>query len=156
MNRILMKHLHKKTNLYLLLLFLGLYPMTGMAQNIVSYAYDNAGNRISRKIVLLSSNPTHVKKDTIVPAPVEEQLGARKITVYPNPTKGALTVEIAGGNDKDEIQIVLISAQGIQLKALKAADTGTTPVDMHLYPSGWYILRVKAGDKVTEFKIIKQ
>lgn len=150
-----MTHLQKKTNSYLLLLFLALFPMTGMAQNIVSYAYDNAGNRISRKIVLLSSNPTHVKKDTIAPAPAEEQLGTRKITVYPNPTKGALTVEIAGGNDKDEIQIVLISAQGIQLKALKA-DTGTTPVDMHLYPSGWYILRVKAGDKVTEFKIIKQ
>jgi hypothetical protein len=24
------------------------------------------------------------------------------------------------------------------------------------YPSGWYILRVQAGEKVTEFKIVKQ
>jgi len=150
-----MKHLHKTKNRILLILFLLSFLSSGIAQNIVSYAYDNAGNRISRKIVLLTSNPTHVKKDTIAPAPVEEQLGERKILVYPNPTKGALAVDITGGNDKDELQIVLISAQGIQLQTLKAV-TGTTPVNMLHYPPGWFILRVKAGDKMTEFKIIKQ
>ena len=94
-------------------------------------------------------------KDSIAPAPIEEQLGDRKILVYPNPTKGALAVEITGGSDKDDIRIVLISAQGIQLKNLKAI-TGITAIDMHIYPPGWFILRVLAGDKVTEFKIIKQ
>lgn len=150
-----MTHLHKTKNRILLILFLLSFLSTGIAQNIVSYAYDNAGNRISRKIVLLSSNPTHVKKDTIAPAPVEEQLGDRKITVFPNPTKGALAVEITGGSDKDDIHIVLFSAQGIQLKNLKVTN-GTTAIDMHLYPPGWFILRVLAGDKVTELKIIKQ
>jgi hypothetical protein len=150
-----MKHLHKTTNRILLILFLLSFLSTGIAQNIVSYAYDNSGNRISRKIVLLSSNPTHVKKDTIAPAPVEEEMGDRKILVYPNPTKGALAVEINGGNDKDNIRILLISAQGIQLKNLKVT-METTAIDMHLYPPGWFILRVLAGDKVTEFKIIKE
>jgi hypothetical protein len=153
-----MNYLHKTTNLFLLILFLLSFSMEGkvQCQSIVSYAYDNAGNRISRKVVLLSSNPTHVKKDTIsTPAPVAEQLGDRKITVFPNPTKGDLAVDITGGNDKDEMQIVLISAQGIQLQTLKAV-TGTTPVNMLHYPPGWFILRVKAGDKMTEFKIIKQ
>ena len=153
-----MNHLHKKPNQFLLFLFLVLFAITGkvQCQSIISYAYDNAGNRISRKVVLFSSNPTHVKKDTVsTPAPVAEQLGDRKITVYPNPTQGALAVDITGGNDKDEMQIVLISAQGIQLQVLKAV-TGTTPVNMLHYPPGWYILRVQAGDKMTEFKIIKQ
>lgn len=150
-----MTHLHKTTNQFLLILFFLSFLNTGIAQNTVSYAYDNAGNRISRIIVLKSSNSPHVMKDSIAPAPVEEQLGDRKILVYPNPTKGALAVEITGGNDKDNIRIVLISAQGIQLKTLKAT-TGTTPIDMHLYPPGWFILRVLAGDKVTEFKIIKE
>ena len=150
-----MTHLHKTKNRILLILFLLSFLSSGIAQNIVSYAYDNAGNRISRKIVLLTSNSTHVKKDTIAPVPVEEQFGDRKILVYPNPTKGALAVDITGGNDKDELQIVLISAQGIQLQTLKAV-TGTTPVNMLHYPPGWFILRVKAGDKMTEFKIIKQ
>ena len=153
-----MNYFHKTTNQYLLILLLVLFAMTGklQCQSIVSYAYDNAGNRISRKVVLLSSSPTHVKKDTIsTPTPVAEQLGDRNITVYPNPTKGDLAVDITGGNDKDEMQIVLISAQGIQLQVLKAV-TGSTPVNMLHYPPGWFIFRVQAGDKMTEFKIIKQ
>lgn len=149
-----MKQIYK-TFFYLILFSLITSSLSVSGQNIVSYAYDNAGNRISRKIVLLTSNPTHVKKDTLAPAPVEEQSGNRKILVFPNPTKGALAIEITGGNDKEIIRIVLISAQGIQLKNLNVTN-GTTAVDMHLYPPGWFILRVLAGDKVTEFKIIKE
>ena len=143
-----------KTTFYLILFLLVTFSMPVSGQNIVSYAYDNAGNRISRTVLLSSKSPL-VKKDSIAPAPVEEQLGDRKILVYPNPTKGALAVEITGGSDKDDIHIVLISAQGIQLKNLKVTN-GTTAIDMHLYPPGWFILRVLAGDKVTELKIIKQ
>jgi hypothetical protein len=36
------------------------------------------------------------------------------------------------------------------------ASTGTIVIDMHLYPARWFILRVLAGDKVTEFKRIKE
>ena len=150
-----MVHLLKSTPFYLMFLFLFSFSMTSLAQDMVSYAYDNAGNRISRRIVPLNSNPLHAKKIVEDPPPVEEQLGERKITIYPNPTKGALAIEITGGNDKDKLSIVLMSAQGIQLQSMKA-EIGKTPVDMHLYPSGWYILRIQAGDKVKEFKIIKQ
>ena len=149
-----MNYLHKTTNLFLLILFLLSFPMTGMAQK-VSYDYDYAGNRISRKIVNIPPLTQAKKNDQYQPVPAEEQLGDRKITVYPNPTKGDLAVDITGGNDKDEMQIVLISAQGVQLQVLKAV-TGSTPVNMLHYPPGWFILRVKAGDKTTEFKIIKQ
>ena len=92
------------------MLFLFTFSIAGMSQNIVSYAYDNAGNRISRKIVGLNSNPTHAKATVENSLPVQEQLGDSKITIYPNPTKGTLAVEIAGGNEKDELNIVLISA----------------------------------------------
>jgi len=137
---------------YLIFIFLGTF-FSLSAQNIVSYAYDNAGNRISRKIVLLASNPTHVK--AAESTQVEDQLGERKITVYPNPTKGALAVEIIGGDAKDAIQLIVFSAQGIQLQNVKVS-ASITPVNMSAYPGGWYILRVQAGEKVTEFKIIKQ
>jgi len=92
-----MKHLHKTKHYYLLLTFLSLFSIAGISQNMVSYAYDNAGNRISRRIVLLNSNPPHIKRDSIAPAPVIDQLGDRKITVFSNPTKGTLAVEITGG-----------------------------------------------------------
>ena len=149
-----MNHQYKTTYPLIFLLLVAI-SLTVSGQNMVSYAYDNAGNRISRKIVLLTSNSAHAKKDTIAPSPVEEQMGGRKLTVYPNPTKGELKVDITGGNNKDEIRIQLFSAQGIQLQSRKAA-VGTTPIDMVIYPPGWYILQVKAGDKVTELKIIKQ
>lgn len=129
--------------------------MAGMSQNnIISYAYDNAGNRISRKVVDLNvtPNPLHIKAKE--PIAVEEQMGERKITVYPNPTKGSLAVEVTDGESKDEIHILLFSAQGSQLQN-KKVKTGTTPVDMTNYASGWYLLRVQAGTESIELKIIK-
>lgn len=130
-------------------------PAVSKAQDIVSYAYDYAGNRISRKIVNLTENPnpTHVKKSEN-PAPVEEQLGERKITIYPNPTKGMLSVDINGGDEKDELSISVFNADGKQLLN-KKVESGANPVDMSSYPASWYILRVTAGEKMTEFKIIK-
>ena len=109
-----MNHYYKSIQHYLLLLFFGIIPFMGTAQNIVSYAYDYAGNRISRRVVNLTPTPPHVKRliDSI-PAPVEEKLGDRMITIYPNPTKGALAVDVNGGDNKDEISITSFSAQGV-------------------------------------------
>lgn len=157
-----MKHFHKPIQHYMLILLFGIVPFMGTTQNIISYAYDYAGNRISRRVVNLTPTPPHVRKqiDTI-PTPVVEKLGDRMITIYPNPTKGALAVDITGGDSKpasaggDEISITLFSAQGVQLQSTKTT-SGRTPVEMANYPPGWYVLRVKAGEKLTEFKIIKQ
>ena len=151
-----MTHFYKLIQPYLLILFFGIISLMGTAQNIVSYAYDYAGNRISRKVVNLTPTPSHVKKQLdSIPAPVAEKLGDRMITIYPNPTKGALAVDISGGDTKDEISITLFSAQGVQLQSTKATQS-KTPVEMVSYPPGWYVLRVKAGEKQTEFKIVKQ
>lgn len=139
---------------YLILCFLSL-SVTAQSQKI-EYAYDYAGNRISRTVVVLP--PSQVKKhtdDTIPPKPVEEKLGIRTIKIYPNPTKGMLAVEIMGGDENDAIEIQLISGQGIRLQTLKPA-TEKTPVDMRNYPTGWYILRIVAGKEIKEMKIVKQ
>lgn len=142
-----------KTLHFLLFLFFIAFSFHVMSQT-VSYAYDYAGNRISRKIVSIS-NPTHIKKDSVAPAPVEDKLGERNIRVFPNPTKGALAVEITGGDTNDPIRLILFSTQGTQLQNSIVSST-TTPVNMASYPAGWYILRIQAGEKVTEFKIIKE
>ena len=90
-----MTHFYKLIQPYLLILFFGIISLMGTAQNIVSYAYDYAGNRISRKVVNLTPTPSHVKKQLdSIPAPIEEKLGDQMITIYPNPTKGALAVKI--------------------------------------------------------------
>lgn len=140
----------RKQSILLLMLF-AVFAMHGNAQNKVAYDYDMAGNRISRKLVILN-NPNYAKKN---PLPVEDTLGERKITVYPNPTKGNLVVEIVGVDTKDEMRIVLYNAKGQQL-INKKPDAGTTPIDMYDLPSAYYILSVQTGNKVTEFKIIKE
>lgn len=124
----------------------------------ISYAYDYAGNRISRKLVTLSNTLSHVKglnsTSEQKPASVEEKLGNRTITIYPNPTKGALAVGISG-EILDKISITLYSSQGTMLQN-KIADSDITPLEMSSYPTGWYIVRVIADGKATEFKVIKQ
>jgi hypothetical protein len=60
---------------------------------------------------------------------VVEQLGERKITVFPNPTKGSLAVEIVGGDEKDELSISLYTATGQRLLS-KSVQAGTTPINM--------------------------
>jgi len=142
--------------LFSFLLFLSIPAVAQQqAQRMVSYTYDNAGNRIVRKIVILETAFSNGQKGEKTPAPTEEKLGDRTLKIYPNPTKGALAVEISGGNEKDEIQIQLFNAQGVQLQNTKSP-VGKTPMDMTAYPSGWYILRVMDGERKTEFKIIKQ
>jgi hypothetical protein len=102
----------------------------------------------------VTPNPTHVKK-AADPAPVVEQLCEREISIYPNPTKGALAVDITGGDDKDELHIILYNADGKQMQN-KQVQPATTQINMIPYPAAYYILRVQAEEKVTEFKIIKQ
>jgi len=134
-----MKHVYTTKHFYLLFSFLVLLS-TAMQAPKVGYDYDMAGNRISRKIVELN-NPNYTKKQAEIPVPVEDQLGERKITVYPNPTKGALAVEMTGGDQKDHISLSLFSSQGVQLQSIKVTTT-VTQVNMSAYPSGYYILSV--------------
>ncbi len=151
-----------KTFIYLgLIFFLSTFSVISKAQNyIISYAYDNAGNRISRRVVNLTEepNPGHVKRDTTA---VEEQMGERKITIYPNPTKGVLVLSITGGNDKpleaggEEMRIVLYSSTGAVLQN-KRVEPELNTLDLSSYPAAYYILRVTAGEMIKEFKIIKQ
>lgn len=123
----------------------------------ISYAYDYAGNRISRKIVALNSNLYHVKRQNTEPEPVavKDKLGDRTITVYPNPTQGALAIGISGGDLSESTTLILYDAKGAMLQNFHTVEE-TTAIDMSTYPVGWYIVRVIVDAKATEFKIIKQ
>lgn len=120
----------------------------------ISYEYDYAGNRISRKIVSLPPPPQGAKQHVDSTA-VKDMMGERTITVYPNPTRGALGVEINGGDTEEDLRFILFSGQGVQLYNSNA-QPGINPIDMTAYPKGWYILQVQAGENMKEFKVIKE
>ena len=119
----------------------------------ISYGYDQAGNRVSRKIVSLGS-PQSAKQNTDKTV-VTEPLGERTITVYPNPTKGILSIEIKGGNIEEVIHLYIYNGQGAMLYSA-VAQQGLNPLHLTNYPSGWYILRVQSPENSKEFKIIKE
>ncbi len=121
----------------------------------ISYDYDHAGNRISRKVVPLPPPPQGAKKQLTDSVVVEDMLGERNILVYPNPTKGTLGVEITGGDWDENIRLILYNGQGVMLYNANA-NQGINPVEMTVYPKGWYILRVQAGEQRKEFKVIKE
>lgn len=129
----------------------------------IGYTYDMAGNRTSRHLVTLSNGASYAKANTSgqESIPAVEQLGNHVITVYPNPTKGELSIDIQGVSQNpieagdEAIRFILYSAQGVLLQT-KYAEPGITSLNMVAYPSGWYILRILDGGKFTELKIIKQ
>ena len=142
-----------KQTFYLLFLFVLFSTFYIAAQNTISYTYDQAGNRISRTITLGPGNvKRHQPTDSVV---IKETIGERTIKVFPNPTRGALGIEIQGGDPKQELRLQIYSGAGAVLYNQPATE-GLNSIEMTAYPEGWYVLRVVAGEKQTEFKIIKQ
>jgi hypothetical protein len=94
----------------------------------------------------------HQPTDSVV---IKETIGERTIKVFPNPTRGALGIEIQGGDPKHEIRLMIYSGAGAVLYNQPATE-GLNPIDMTQYPQGWYILRVVAGTEKREYKIVKE
>ena len=144
----------KKT--HVILFFTFFFAVTLYADSI-SFGYDAAGNRISRTIHFSQQNTRGNKSAADTPEPfVEVFEGERQVKIYPNPTQGRLAVEITGGNSDDKVRLTLYNLQGAKLQEMESAVGDTRQVDMFDYPSATYILRLQAGEKTTEYKIIKQ
>ncbi|MEA4841144.1 MAG: T9SS type A sorting domain-containing protein [Bacteroidales bacterium] len=142
-----------KKLVFLFLLSLIITPCL-FAQKI-SYTYDSAGNRISRQYVVELRSATVPKAEGIDSTSVETFLDDLSVSVYPNPTKGALAVKVTNVPKDKKVSMKLYSPQGVQLQSINVQD-GITQVNMFSYPSGWYILRVHVGEKTIEYKIIKE
>lgn len=145
-----------KTILVIGFLF-GLFHADNLQAQTVEYSYDQAGNRTSRQIVNLGSGSSQAKRntetaDSIV---VKDILGKLEVKIFPNPTKGALGVELTGINPEITTRISVYGGQGAQLYNVVATE-GFNPLDFSKYPEGWYILRIEAGTERKEYKIIKQ
>jgi hypothetical protein len=141
--------------LHSLFLFFFIVSLEAFSQGTISYTYDSAGNRISRKYItaiLKSATVTEEQKDS---TNVEADLGELKVTIYPNPTRGTIVAGVKNYDASLSIQFSLFTPDGKLLQTL-SAQNDHTPIEMSSYAAGWYLLRVVAGDKSMEFKIIKQ
>jgi hypothetical protein len=125
-----------------------------------TYGYDASGNRISRTFIYKRS--AIIPKDTLYSAnpktkesaAVNEMIGNTGITIYPNPTRGLLTVNIPL-TENDIARVSLYDLQGKLLMDYKNSGT-TTEIDLAGLPTGVYLLRIFLNGQPATWKIIKQ
>jgi len=128
------------------------------AQNPATYGYDASGNRINRVITLVSHSPAQPQSEE---EPAEqkvfsETLNDFSVRIYPNPTKGAFTVEIPPMPKGKTASLRLFSASGKLIHHKNGFHGGIERFNIGHHPSGLYLLKIVAGDSSTEWKIIKQ
>lgn len=137
-----------------LFLFILLFALNIKAQQKLSYAYDSAGNRVNRTIVLgtRSSDVSLNQADSIF---LEEMLAEKQIKIYPNPVQYELTIFIKGYKLSMQGEFSLFNLDGYMLAKRKIIGE-TTQVNMSLFPKGTYILNIQLNGQPTSWKIIKQ
>ena len=125
----------------------------GQAQAQTTYGYDLSGNRISRSITLPSKSQH--SEEPAEQKVLSEMLKDFTVRIYPNPTKGDLTVEI---HRLPKGKNVTVNLYGISGKLILHKKNVRESVHLNIgnHPAGIYLLKIAAGDSSTEWKIIKQ
>jgi hypothetical protein len=122
------------------------------AQTTVYYQYDDAGNRIHRGIIpLQSARPDSSNQKKVF----EDDLGNKKVLIYPNPTHGQLQIELQGFDKEIKTNLFLYNLSGTLLTS-KSITNSSEIIDLSTNPVGMYILKIVWGDKTSEWKIIKE
>lgn len=143
----------KKTCICLALLF---SPFLLKAQNKVAYAYDNAGNRIGREIVMQAQK---AKASRQLPGTARlsltDMLNEHDIKIYPNPTYGFLKLSIYGLKGTDKCSMSLYTTKGAQIMA-NDVNKESLEINISNQPAGVYLLRITINNNSTIWKIIKK
>jgi hypothetical protein len=129
-------------------------PVVAGNPPMFDYAYDAAGNRVSRQIVYYDSSKKSAKgmpDEKVMP---EDMAGG--FNVYPNPAREVLYVSIPPDNEKTpgEWEILLFDSMGRICIHQKAVDN-INELDISGIRSGYYILRVAKGKARKEWRLIK-
>ena len=126
--------------------------LSSMAQQRITYAYDDAGNRIKREIVL--SRGKYASKKTIPDASYYDSVGYQKIKISPSPS-GIIDVSFLHMKPSDSGCIEVYSVGGEEIFR-QDISSDKTEVDISGQPRGIYILRIIVNDKPTTWKITKE
>jgi hypothetical protein len=146
----------RKVFLPVLLLVLTLAAsLPALAQTkVFEYDYDASGNRERREFIQLKSatvpGGTGLSEQQEI---LEDALDGHEIKIYPNPTKGKITVSIAG-LEKEPARVLVFSPQG-RLIANKKFTGPENTVDLSAQPAGMYLMKIMVGELSTDWKIVK-
>lgn len=142
----------KRVYLFFLVLLFAIFQLSAQTYKVV-YEYDHAGNRVSRVVISINTRAKSVDDEI---SPLEQELMQCKIRVFPNPTKGFLNMEISSGEENCCYDFTLYSSSGQKLLNKKQIGNGNVSLDLSTYSTGIYILILKYGEEVVQYKIVKQ
>lgn len=140
---------------YIILSLLFVVPSLCLAQSRVGYAYDAAGNRISRTIVMnmlaAKKQPQSIQKARVY----NDMLAKCSIRISPNPTQGRVQVSITGMKSEDDCALTVYSAAGQLIEHMPVRES-VTSIDLGAQPNGYYLLHIIINGEKTVWKIIKK
>jgi len=125
----------------------------------IEYTYDDAGNRTHREVIFIGE-----KKDNNITGKTDnesdkltwsDKIGSYGITIFPNPVKEYLTVEIGDIDNAPNARMELYSASGERIyedQKLKSKNT----VDFSGLKSGTYVLKIIIDNRVSTWKVVKE
>jgi len=135
------------------------FELTGTTSARYDIGYDNSGNRISTKLIVLASSREKVRPidslSTGIPPLVDNDLGEEQIELFPNPTRGYVTLRCASSNPSVAIQYYLYDGNGRLLQGPVLLQ-GKAQIDLSRQAKGIYFIRLHAGERISDWKIIKQ
>ena len=84
-----------------------------------------------------------------------DKLNESDVVIYPNPTRGALAVEIRNINPEIPHRLTVFNLNGtVVFERLNISNF--TQIDLFSQPSGMYFLRIFSGDTFITWKIVKE
>jgi len=152
----------KKTILsFLLAALLSIACCVANASDIL-FEYDDSGNCIVKRKTIVISGMRSMQTNLEAANTLENEetvesdwLGQTEILILPNPTKGMLGIEIRGEEASETLNYTLLSTNGRRIER-GVFSSNHHILDMTPYPAGVYILQLKRGREVKEWKIIKE
>ena len=120
----------------------------------IKYTYDNAGNRLTRQKEIVVQTRGALS-DEEEPSVYEEELSETKVTIYPNPTRGMLKIDISGVEKFENARISLYDLTGKLLQQW-AGISQSNEIDLSEGTPGMYIMQVAYNGKISSWKIIKE
>jgi hypothetical protein len=80
----------------------------------------------------------------------------RFFTVFPNPTTGKFTVQLAGTETPGKIHVDIYRMQGEKVITNDFSGTRSLEFDLSELPAGIYFVRLVSGSQTETVKVIKQ
>ncbi|MDD4232708.1 MAG: T9SS type A sorting domain-containing protein, partial [Candidatus Cloacimonetes bacterium] len=138
-----------KVLILIIISFLLSLPLFSQTLSHVEFYYDAAGNRTAREVIYLkttAADTTQQLKESYgqqVADSVEykSSIGSRQITIFPNPTRGLLTIAMEIADDDSPVKLELFSLAGESILQRTIRQPKTT-VDLSGQPAGSYILSI--------------